>query len=348
MNYSIDGFTFAEVRDQILIDTEGQNHGFFETTLGELVGSYEGGVDIAGAEREYVLTHNGFNQFWTRLGFPVAAVNKLSTELQQQVALEMAGEVPDTPLKVATSNGEIDAVLSGEYEPISNATLAIMLSTLLPEKSTVHRWNLHNRSLDLRIVAPEWGVELSNNGASDPGWGGLHIYNNEIGSGAFTMKMVLARVACFNFVVSEHEVVRQQHRWHSPAELHASITEGIKQVPSFAGQIADDLRGWRETPVEHPTIAFTKVGERGGIPQYAMQDAQEWWKQDGEQHNLFAVMQAISYGVKRITDSPRGRPSWDRRNQLESLVMQVGNHVQEHGEEAWHECPACHQAVEVE
>lgn len=212
MNYSIDGFTFAEVRDQILIDTEGQNHGFFETTLGELVGSYEGGVDIAGAEREYVLTHNGFNQFWTRLGFPVAAVNKLSTELQQQVALEMAGEVPDTPLKVATSNGEIDAVLSGEYEPISNATLAIMLSTLLPEKSTVHRWNLHNRSLDLRIVAPEWGVELSNNGASDPGWGGLHIYNNEIGSGAFTMKMVLARVACFNFVVSEHEVVRQQHR----------------------------------------------------------------------------------------------------------------------------------------
>jgi hypothetical protein len=107
------------------------------------------------------------------------------------------------------------------------------------------------------------------------------------------------------------------------------------------------MRAWRKVPIDDPVLAFERVQERGGIPQYAMADAREYWEENGSEHNLFQVMQALSHGLKRTTDNtpPRVRENWDRRSRLEEMIMQEALDVRDHGQQHWMECAACHQTL---
>jgi len=346
MHYNTSGWNFKQVQGEIILAT--QDHGKHDSTLAQLVSAFRGGNEFQGDGFEWVLTPNGLGQFWERVGYPTRAAQMLSPALQMSIANELAGE-KDNPVTVLTSNNnEVDSILSAEYAPIANSTLAFLLGGVLPRDAMVHRWNLtkNNRILDLRIVAPEsWSVPLGN-GRPDPGYGGLHITNDEIGGGAFSVKLTVARVACFNFVVSQHEIVHQAHRWFSPTELSDAISDGVRRVPEYAGEIATELRSWRKVPVESPELVFERIAETAGVPQYAMADARAYWREDGSEHNMFAVSQALTHGLKTLTDSPRGRLSWERRMRLEEEVWNIGQHVREHGEGCFVKCPVCHREME--
>jgi hypothetical protein len=152
-------------------------------------------------------------------------------------------------------------------------------------------------------------------------------------------------------VVSSHVIIEQDHRWVSPRELLDALTGGIRRVPEYAAEVAAEMRGWRGIPVDDPVLTFQRIGERAGIPQYALNDAEEFWRNDGSEHNMFAVTQALAHGTKRLTENiPQGgRLSWDRRNRLERAILQTGIEVREHGGVGeLFACPACHRPLEAE
>jgi hypothetical protein len=350
MNYNTEGWQFDEVRDQILLATAEAEHGFYESTLGDLATGYDGS-GILTADGPYVLTESGLKNLCERIDYPQNALMKLPPELRQGVVRHMAAEKTDVPVKLATAEDQIESIFSAEYEPINNGKLAIILGHLLPEDATVHRWNLTraNRTLDLRVVCRDsWAVDLGN-GQPDPGFGGLHITNDELGRGALKVSLAVARVGCMNFMISSQEVLRQEHRWFSPEELMAHMTEAVTHVHEYALQEATEMRAWRGIPVPEPGLVFTQVAERAGIPQYAMDSAAEYWQEDGENHNQFAVLQAVSHGLKQVTERARGNP-WKERNRIEELLLRVGAesnaHYQETGHTTWQECTACHRPLE--
>lgn len=351
MNYSIEGFTFDQVSNEIMVKTAEANQTVIDTTIGDLIAGYQGGRTLVGNGNQFTLTPNGFSQLWVdRLGFPVRSADMLSPELQIAVATELAGKNSSSPVKVLASGGNVDAVLSAEYQPIPNSAIALMLDGALPSDSTVHRWNLSKdcRTLDLRVVSPTWKVALGGK-RPDPGFAGLHIQNNELGAGSFVMKLCVARVACFNYVISSHVVIEQEHRWFSPKELMEAMATGIGRIPQYAEEVAEEMREWRKVPVHDPALAFERVGEVAGVPQYALNDATTFWKENGSEHNLFAVTQALAHGTKALVDvTGRRRVNWNVRNQLEEAIWTIGQTVREEGEEHWYTCPACHQHVEVE
>jgi len=350
MNYSIDGFKFSDVRDEILLAAADNQMGFYETTLGDLASAYDG-THVQGKEQQYTLTPTGFDNLASRIGFPKAALAQLSSDLKMRVVREKIEDKADVPIKVATSNDGIDAVFSAEYEPINNSQLSILLGTVLPEDAVVHRWAMGNdaRRLDLRVVSPEsWPANLGN-GRPDPGFGGLHITNDELGRAALSVNLVVARVVCLNYVVSQQQVLRQEHRWFSPTEFYAALTASIGNVPDYVEEVAAEMRGWHGVPVEDPVLTFSRVQEIAGVPQYAMDDAQEYWAGEGGEHNMFALVQAVSHGLKGVSERGQPGPAWDRRNRIEAAILDIGTQAREHHAEHdtdWaSECLACHQPL---
>lgn len=352
MNYNTAGWNFEQVRDEILVATQ-DRHNFWETTLGEVVMGYDGEV-LRGSEQTYVLTENGLKGLCERIDYPIGALKRLSPMLRSGVVAELASENHDVPVKLATSDDNIDAIFSGEYQPIANGTLVVMLDQLLPEDATVHRWNLtnNNRTLDLRVVAREsWAVDLGN-GRPDPGFGGIHIRNNELGKQALSVELAVARVGCMNYVISSKEVIRQAHRWFDANELAEEMRANMTRVHEYALAEAEEMRRWRDIPVEEPELVFRQIGQDGGIPRYVMDDAVDYWRAEGEKHNQFEVMQAIAHGLKQVNErNTRGNP-WTQRNRLEKLVLSLGienrEYYDEHQHTVWEECVACHRPLEAQ
>jgi len=346
------GWAYGEVMEKILAETATLNMGEFPTTLGQLVQGFNGVEELVGQDKTYVLTPTGLQTLCERIDFPVGALKKLPQHLQVEAVRALAVGNEESPVVVQTTGDRVDSVHSGEYRPIRNAPLALLMSNLIPKNARVYRWDLSHggRTLDMRILSADWEVNLGN-GRPDPGYGGVHIINDELGGSSFRMVMCVARVLCLNYTLSTHELMSQQHRWFNPQELSDSIRTGIAKVPQFAEEVAAELRGYHKIPVADPILTLDRMGEINGVPQYALAEAKTFWQQNGAEHNWFAVDQAMKHGTKFLTDdlAPRRHANWDERNRLEQAMWDVGQQVREHdGVEQFFNCPVCHRPVETQ
>ena len=353
MPYNLkEGWEFKEVRDQIILATQDQAD--FSTTLQGLAGGYLGGQAIAHQTGEYVLTPSGFAHFAERLGVGVNALRTFddAPEIQRAMVTHMAEKHDDiVGLLVRAQGQSIQAVLSDEYVPIRNFDVAVALDMVLPkEGARTHRWNLSDggRVLDMRILVPSWEFNIGN-GHKDVALAGLHITNDELGGGKLVAKAALSKVACFNYTLTATPIFESAHRYTSFGDFRDALSDGVKRIDEFAEVMAGQLRSFHRTPIEDVVLTFNRIGEKLGVPQYALDSAHEYWQQTGGEHNLFAVVQSVTRGVQMLTENTGRRAvKWDVRNRLETEMLTLAQEVHEHGEQHLHTCVACGHVISEE
>lgn len=306
-------------------------NGSFETTLEELIRGYRGQNVFDTRDHQYVLEPHGFKElFGERLGFPHKAMMALSEnpDLQVQVAQELIRNKPDRPIHVETEGDKIVTVLGRDYYHARNTELVFAVQTMvaqgqLPDdlKVAAHHIGNHGRTMTARFISEQWTFDTSPNGKSDLNYGAFAITNDERGQGAFTARVGLARVLCFNWTLAE-AIIKVDHKHTSWIEFHQSLTQVVDAITGYAGEMRDRMQNAHGMKFDNPQIVFEKVLADMKLPGRVKNAAKEYWLSETGQESAYDVIQATTYGTQLLaTPTNRGNPNWDLRNRVEENIM---------------------------
>lgn len=345
--------TFNETY-QALMQQSGLGVRDYVSTVEQAVKAYSGGTTMQADTGSEQMTKSAAGQLFRMVGLPVQVIDHFNDAPDLQVAMvqHRLAKLPDEKKAeqiicrgsvVGDNRTRIDAFLSQDYVPVSNMQLLMALREALGEiDARVHKSQIYQRQMHIRIVTPDWWHDL---GGGDPAYTALSVMNDEKGKGGVTIKVAVARVACFNYVVAEEPVFEHGHRWLDQSALLNGVQEGIARLNDAAAGVAGRLRDMRDTNVNDVAGMLTTMGNEMGLPSYSVEAAKQWWTDSGAIPNLFMVVQAIAFGTDKMTS--RKGFQWDRREYAEQQVFNMAKTFQETGRLELCSCPRCHRPMSV-
>jgi hypothetical protein len=325
------------------------------STVDDTVKAYDGGNRLQTERGTERMTKTAMGQLFKMINLPVTVVNPFNDAPDIQKAM-VAHKLEKTSKKkrgqqivcrgtVKDEQAVFNSFLSEDYIPIGNAQILFALVEAMNERdveSYIHRAQINNRRMALRLVAPEWYHDLGN---KDMAYTGLSIINDEVGRTKLIFKVACARVACFNWTMADHDVFGHEDRYLTQEQVLEGILGAVDSMNDIAGNVAESLSGMRGIGVPDVAEMIGAMSSELGIPTYATTAAVQWWKDAGATEDLFTVVQAMSFGVSAMTD--RKGFAWDRREFAETQIVRMAESFQETGNLELCECPRCHRPMNV-
>jgi hypothetical protein len=336
----------------------------FDTTLGEFVAGLQSTKKVVSENGEFVLTSEGFNQLVKdRLTYPPSAFSHKG--LTEATKLSMLGDLVKgekglMPITVRTSKGpdgreQVDGIVSSHYSFFDNKTLAMTILNmsnqgLLPDTAQFMTLGIAPRAVDMRIVSGDWNFKLGENGHSQNFMGNLVINNQETGKGALGVRAAVTRWECLNSTIGS-SIFQMEHRYSDYNEFLNLLGQGVSHIRKYADEMMEQMNNFRSIQTASPMLIFAKVGEELGIPKYALEGVEEYWRDTGSGDTLYDVVQSVAAGVQQVTAVKGKRlPNWGERARIEERVWDLALRLREMHEDGagldhYLECKTCHQKL---
>ena len=321
------------------------------TTVGDMIKGYSGGHKFQAESGPVAIEHGALASLFKMVGLDIGVVDAFSShpDIQQRMALAKLDDAGTGPNEILLhgrqdNNGVVtyEAVLSDEYTPISNVQVLYSLREALPDNAVVHRARITTRELWLRIITPEWQHDLGGGGNA---YTAMIVNNDELGRRKFSVRAALTKVSCWNYFLVEEPIFEHAHRFLLPGDMIKAIGDGVSKLNDVGATVAEKMRIWQEIPVSDVQHMFKVASTELKLPAYAEKSTGDWWRENGAVPTLFWVMQAISYGASRMTE--RKVPMWDRRENIETQSLHLGESFETTGEMKVHSCPRCNRPLDT-
>ncbi len=323
--------TLEEVSEDVLFQTS--LHNDRQVSLSQFVQAMTSPETVVDGGEELVITPQGFRSLAGMINIPSNQAGllqnaALSDRTKLAVIRDMASVTPDKGLFCRVNGDHIDGFVSDEYTFFDHRSIILALlhmqsQNLIPDTARVMSYHLgqDSRQFNLRLISPDdWSFVV---GRGDEFNGNLIIQNNELGSGSFRAKCAITRNECTNTTIGQN-VFNVNHRYATFEKFMKALHDAVGQVGEWAHQMGQGMEQMQTIQVESPVLLFEQIGEKLGVPQYAMTGdtgAVRYWEDQGEGHTLFDVVQAVTAGTQAITD--RRTPRWDRRDMFEEKIWAV-------------------------
>lgn len=339
----------------------------YDTTLGDFVKGMSAYNKVQAPEGEYVFTPKGLAQLAKdRLGIPPAIFDNSGIRPETKLAImhDLADAAPDKVMRVRIAGQQVHAVMSDDYKFYDNVDLLEDLirmqdEGLLPAETQAMSYNISpdGRDMHLRIVSPDlWDFVIDEgSGRMQPYHGNLILSNNEIKMASFAAQVAITRTSCTNSTIGQ-ALFKQAHRGGNGGDdrFYRKLQESLELIKRYTNEMAEHMRDLRNIKVDSPVLIFEKVKEEFGIPTYALNHAEEYWRDHGSGDSVYDVVQALSAGTRTVTQAEgRRRENWTERTLLERHIGTMvetlrgmhanGERVEDWyltGERAWKEAAA--------
>lgn len=329
----------------------------FKSTVADTLMAYDGGRLLKTKTGHDQMSARAMAQVMQIIGLPATVLEPFegSPELQRAMVQYKLGALAEEDKKkklicrgVPTADGGtlFQAIFTRDYVEVSNVQLLEVLIDVFSAAGVdarVHKAQIYQRQMHLRIVAPEWYHDL---GGNDPAYTALTVTNDEIGlsrQAGIVIRLAVARVSCFNYTITDKPIFEHAHRNIGYGDLVKAIGDGINGLNDAAGQIAGRLRDMKNTTVADVAGMIKSAGTDLGLPAYAINASTKYWEDSGATPNLFQAIQAVQFGVDAMTE--RKGYHWDRRELAEVQMWNMGQKFQETGKLELCQCPRCHRPM---
>jgi hypothetical protein len=332
----------------------------WQSPLFDTLTSYNGGLMFAHQDGDIEFSKAAASQLFSKIGLPVATIGAFddAPEIQKAMVAHRFDTAKGTGLQDQTlllRGGEsrtgsirIQSVLSEQYFPVSNGQiLDAVMQAITQERiePLIHKAQIGStRMMALRLVMPEWTYELGPTGGT--AYTGLSILNDEMGRSSLSVKAAVAKVSCFNWTVGDYPLFEHEHRWLTPVQVFEGILNAFASMQRVSGEIAAQLTSFHGTDVEDVKGMLANMGQSLNMPGYAVQDAQQWWEDNGSVPTLFWVVQALGFAADSVTSRKGFR--WELREHIERQSLNLATTFQETGKMELCQCPRCHRPLTVE
>lgn len=336
----------------------------YDMSLAQFMAGLQSTKKVVSEQGEFVLSPEGFAQLVKdRLAFPLATFNHkgLSEDTKMNILHDLVrGEKGQMPVVVRTSKGadgkpRVDGIVSSKYSFFDNRALATSILNLknqglLPESAQFMTLGIAPRAVDMRLVSSDWDFTLGENGKSQRFMGNLVINNQETGKGSLGVRAAVTRWECLNSTIGQ-SVFQMDHRYADYGEFLNMLGQSVTHIHKYADEMLEQLANFRNIQTASPMLIFAKVGEELGIPKFAMEGVEAYWKDQGQGDTLYDVVQSIAAGVQQVTAVKGNRlPNWGERARIEERVWDLALRLQEMhldgpGIDHYPECDKCHQPL---
>lgn len=338
---------FDELYGDLVIQT-GKGITDKSARLGDIVKGYAGGNVLETESGMVEMSSEGARQLFRLIGLDVKVIKDFSSHPDLQVAIAQAkladsGNADETIIARGvekTKNGGpmLQAFLTKDHLPVLNGHVLGALRESLPETALVHKANISDRRMMLRIVDEDWYHDLGPGGRALTA---LVIDNDERGRGGLTVRTGVTRVACWNYTLDHQPVFHHTSGFLHPQLLAESVSTAITRLDEVAGAVANRMNQFHDVHVEDVQNMLRIMSGEMGLPNYVTNSANEWWEENGAVPTLFWVVQALAFGADALTK--RKKVQWARREEVEYQAFEMASVFAESGEMTFHECPKCHR-----
>lgn len=343
---------FSDEYDKMIIQT---GSGLMDhiATIEEIVNGYIGGHSLQTEAGLVDFTGEAARDLFERIGLPVKVLHEFEQhpELQKQMALaKLADSGRGKDMLIArgvSKHGKTEtpiyqAFLDSNRLPVLNSQVLTGLREHLPETALIHRANIYDRRMMLRIVEESWYHDLGPGGRA---YTAMVIENDEKGLGGLRIRTGVAVVSCFNYTLSHQLVFEHTSGFLAPQKLAAGIGEAVARLDAVSTTVADQLRGFQNVQVNDVQAMLRLMAGEQGLPEYVVKESEQWWQGAGAVPTLYMVVQALAFGVDKMTTGKN--PQWERRAMAETHMVDMAQEFSETGEMKFHQCPKCHRPMNV-
>lgn len=339
----------------------------FDMSLAEFVAGLQSTKKVTTADMgEFVLSPEGFQQLVKdRLTFPPSAFSHKG--ITEATKLSMLGDLARgekgmIPVTVRTSEGQVYRVDPSSRSYFDNKSLATTIlnlhnQNLFPDNTQFMTLGIAPHAVDMRLVSGDWDFTLGENGHSQRFMGNLVINNDPKITG---VRAAVTRWECLNSTLGS-AVAQIEQQYASYEDFMGLIAQGVTHIRSYANEMMEQMSNFQEIQTAKPLLIFAKIGEELGIPRYAMQGVEAYWRDQGEKDTLYDIVQAVSAGVQQVTKvqeyGENGKrlkhvklPNWGERARIEERVWDLALRLREMHEDGagldhYLECKTCHQPL---
>lgn len=326
--------TLNDVAEQILASSVGKHD--YTSTVQEVAKGLFTLDGVKAGDETYALSPAGFKTLVRdRMGIPpnIFAHKSLSLDTKLGIIREVAKDMDDTEVRVRVTGNQISSIASAEYAIYDNSNIALELMRLqrdgnLPKGVEVMNSfvSKNGRSINIRLISPkDWDFKIGENGNTQPFLGNLVIHNDELSLGSFQARVAITRAACLNTTVGNSIFDAGGSRFASRDDFTRALGEATSHIKNYSQEMIEGMKSLQAISVQSPLLIFEKVAKDLKIPQYAIKDIRQYWEDNGNRNSVYDVVQAVSAGVRDITNQ-RGQ-NWARRQSIEREIWNVGQAI---------------------
>jgi len=321
----------------------------YQSTIGNVLTGYAGGRVINAPEGPVEMSGSAAEQLFKLVGLTPKVINEFGghPELQQAMVLAKLGDAGEKAKDEIVCRGRrvgsgtrLDAFLTEDYLPVSNSQILRALRNELPETVLVHRANIADRRMMLRLTDESWYHDI---GHGRRALTALLVRNDEVGRGALSIRTGVTDVGCWNHTLAENPVFEHSHKFLLPAQVRQGIADAIGRLQEIAVVVAASLRAMHDVHVDDVRQMLKIMSGELGLPNYVETEAVSWWESNGAIPSLFFAQAAMTHGVQQMTEGKRAL--WDRREEVEVQTFNMATSFAKNGELKVCECPKCHRPL---
>ncbi|MCC6575146.1 MAG: hypothetical protein IT462_15325 [Planctomycetes bacterium] len=200
--------------------------------------------------RDYAL-----GQIAAKLKIPGSYLRRCDPALRSQNVARWLKDL-DGQLLLRLEDGEVRAVLSDSYRPISHLQILDWLGKKLKETTPV-RYELSETSMELQILR-DW----PDGDRHDPLHGGLHLRNSEVGAAKVSISTLVFRQVCLNGLILGGGSWSYQRRHVGEADIVEQVNGAFVKALDMSTTAITSFRGTAGVVIKDPMAALAKVAER--------------------------------------------------------------------------------------
>jgi hypothetical protein len=319
-------------------------------TLEEITQGYAGKWDLQTDRGLIPMSGEAAKQFFGFFGLTTAMMGKFSQwpDLQRNMVLARLSAAPNADQRLIARGVEnykgqgplYQTFMDAESIPVLNTQVLNAMREVLPETALVHKGHVSGRNLSIRIVDDNWYHDLGPGGRALTG---MVIDNDEYGGG-LQIRTGITKVSCWNYTLDHQPVFEHAKGFLATQTLVEEFTAAMTRLQDTAAAVATRLNEFHDVTIDDVQGMLRLMSGEIGLPQYVTTASEEWWQDAGSIPTLFYVVQALSFGVQKMTDN-RKSPQWNRRTAAETQAFHMGDEYAETGTIHLHECPRCHRPM---
>lgn len=262
------------------------------------------------------MTDWAFGQWCEKLGIPARYMDKCPEWLQKQNAEHWLEQHANGQWLVRTDAGKIRAVLSESYMPIDNRDVIAELGGVDMSGLNIRRLFTSDQKMVVRTTLRDVAVEID----GKPVFGGLDIYNSEVGAHALSVGLSFFQMICSNGLIRRYgggEFFRRVHRggeW----SLSNGFDGILNEATDMARVILEVIRHSAE--VSMPLDEMIEAALKLGLRKTMVDELRE--KTDTTLSGDARVYDFVSAITRKAQDL-----ALDSRNDMEELGMRLTEHL---------------------
>ena len=216
-------------------------------------------VTVKSSTCSYPLQHQALSLLGQKIRVPASYLRRCPPELRARNVNHWLAELGDKDLFVRFDAGEIRAVLSTRYNPVSH--LEVIDQFRGDDRFKVDL-DISAMKMVARLVAGDVRSRMSRD---DLVLGGLSLSNSEVGYGSLELSAFLYRVVCTNGLITSEQYSFRRIHVGGNGELKKQLKDAAEHVMASLPKTLDRFKATRDALVPDPSSVFERVNLRNRL-----------------------------------------------------------------------------------